>query len=791
MRHATCLVIVLLVLAAVGCSGPEAKLEKYRARAHQYMEEKNWGKARVELRNALKIDPKDVESYYLAAEVEGREGNWRNAFGDFLKVVELDPHHREALLKLGRFYLAAGDPEKAEGMADRILADHPGDPAAELLKVAIIARSGRVPDAVAKAEAIRDAHPDDAEAAGVVATLYATQGREHDAEAELRRGLIAHPRELTLLNALSALLLKQDRRGDAEHVLRQMIDIEPDEFEHRVKLAAVSDLAAGEAVLREAITRNPKDEQRRLALAEYLATRGRDLEKSEAALAEARRDLPNSSKIVFALGRFYEAHRRADDARAVYEEVVEKKKEGPLRQEAQAKLAALDLAAGSREKAEARLAEVLQENPLAADSLRLRARIALGRGDAGAAVQDLRTVLRDQPDSVEAYALLGHAHAALGENSLARESLEKAAALDPRRADVRRSLARLDAAEGKTREARARLDALLNDAPADVEALRMALSLDVAEKHWSRGEQTLARLKDAGDAPVTLAMAEGQIAQSRDQLDRARAAYERAAAIDRDSGEPLLALTELDMRSARVEQAHARLTRLIADRPDHPYAHGILGSVLRAKKDDVGAEREFREAVRIKPDWLVPWVNLAGLKSARKQPDQAVLVLEAGLTANPRSEELRLLLAGLLNERGDVEQTIAQYDAILKENPKSVIAANNLAQLLADRKGDPQSLARALALAKGFEDRTKSPALLDTAGWVYLKVGQTNDAIRLLTAAAKQLPEEPVVNYHLGMAHHRAGDAQQAKAYLTKSLKSGRTFAGDEEAKALLASLRS
>jgi Tfp pilus assembly protein PilF len=786
------LVLALLALGAVGCSGPEARKDKYRARAQQHMDQKNWAKARVELRNALKIDPKDPESHFLAAEVESREGNWRNAFGDYLKVVELDPRHREALIRLGRFYLAAGDADRAGTMADRVLADHPGDVSAEVLKVAIMARSGNLNDAVAKAEAIRDAHPDDAEAAGVVATLYASQGRERDAEAELRRGLDTHPRDVTLLNALSAILLKQNRRPDAEQVLRQIIEIEPDEFQHRVKLAAASeDPTKGEAVLRDAITQNPKDEQRRLALAEFLATRAHDKKRTETALVEARKALPKSSKIVAALGRFYEAEQRVDDARVLYEDIVASINDGPQRQEAQAKLAALDLAEGSREKAEVRLAAVLEENPLAADALLLRARIALGRGDATAAVQDLRTVLRDQPDSVEAHALLGHAHAALGEGALARESLDKAAALDPRRADVRRALVRLDASEGRSREARTQLDALLKDGPADVETLRMALSLDVADKDWARAEQTLARLKSAGETPVNVAMTEARIAQARNQSDRARAAFERAAALDPDNGEPLLALTELDMKAGRVDQVHARLTRLIAERPEHPYAHGILGSVLRAKKDDAAAEREFRDATRIKPDWLVPWVNLAGLKSAQGQPDAAVAVLESGIAANPRSDELRLLLAGLLNERGDVEQTIAQYDAILKENPKSVIAANNLAQLLADRKGDPQSLARALSLAKGFEDRTASPALLDTAGWVYLKVGQTKDALRLLTAAAKQLPEEPVVNYHLGMAHHRDGDLRKAETYLAKSLKTGRQFTGADEARTLLASLRS
>jgi predicted Zn-dependent protease len=119
-----------------------------------------------------------------------------------------------------------------------------------------------------------------------------------------------------------------------------------------------------------------------------------------------------------------------------------------------------------------------------------------------------------------------------------------------------------------------------------------------------------------------------------------------------------------------------------------------------------------------------------------------------------------------------------------------VVAANNLAVLLADRKGDPKSLARALALTKDFERTAPNPLFLDTLGWVYVKLGQANDAIRLLKPVVEKAPDEPEVNYHLGMAYHRAGDMGQAKIYLAKALDSGRPFSGVDETRATLAQIR-
>ena len=59
--------------ALVACGGPEERKAKYRARAQEYLEAGNYPKARVALRNVLKIDPKDADAYFLFAQVEEKE----------------------------------------------------------------------------------------------------------------------------------------------------------------------------------------------------------------------------------------------------------------------------------------------------------------------------------------------------------------------------------------------------------------------------------------------------------------------------------------------------------------------------------------------------------------------------------------------------------------------------------------------------------------------------------------------------------------------------------------------
>ena len=67
------LLLVLLTIIGTACGGPEERKAKYVSLAQEYIEASNYPKARVALRNVLKIDPKDAEAYYLFARVEEKE----------------------------------------------------------------------------------------------------------------------------------------------------------------------------------------------------------------------------------------------------------------------------------------------------------------------------------------------------------------------------------------------------------------------------------------------------------------------------------------------------------------------------------------------------------------------------------------------------------------------------------------------------------------------------------------------------------------------------------------------
>ena len=107
----------------------------------------------------------------------------------------------------------------------------------------------------------------------------------------------------------------------------------------------------------------------------------------------------------------------------------------------------------------------------------------------------------------------------------------------------------------------------------------------------------------------------------------------------------------------------------------------------------------------------------------------------SAVEAEGRLVEARSLLAELLMARKDYEAADTQYLEILKVSPNNLISLNNLAFNLAEHLGRPQD---ALPYAqRAYTLGGRAAAVADTLGWVYHLLGDHDQAMALLAAAAK------------------------------------------------------
>src|SRR5262249_33546697 len=74
--------------------------------------------------------------------------------------------------------------------------------------------------------------------------------------------------------------------------------------------------------------------------------------------------------------------------------------------------------------------------------------------------------------------------------------------------------------------------------------------------------------------------------------------------------------------------------------------------------------------------------------------------------------------------------------------------------------------------------------------WILYKRGVYQRAVDLLKESAAKLPDQPVVQYHLGVASLKAGDKQGARKALTAAINSPGSFPEKDEARKALAEIQ-
>lgn len=790
-RKYSYLAIVLAVFALSGCASKEERLAEHLAKGKAFYAESNFDKARLELKNVLKIDPKNAEAYYTVGLIEERERNWSKAFANYSQAVEVMPAHAAAKAKLGKFYIAFGEIEKAEKTAAELLAANPQDVAARTMKAAVLARKGNTAKAISEVESVVSAAPKDADAVTLLAALYVGQKQTDRAEAVIKKALQAGAGDVSLRRELIRILLARNDLQGAEQQYKSIIAAEPKSFDHRQALALfynrINRQADAEATLREAIKVAPDDEQRYLVLAQFLAGNKR-FDQADKELSAGIEALPKAYKLRFARVELNHGIGQVAKAEAMLDEIIDLDKTGQYGLRARNQLARIALGKGDTAPATKRVAEVLKESPRDNDALLLRARMALNAKQYANAIADLRSVLKDQPDSLEVIGLLAAAHTLNREPQLAKETYSNAVSKAAENINLRLAYAQFLARTGDIDSALKQLDDALQRNPKDARVILAKAEVEGAKKDWSAAEATTAKLKDIQPNHPFPSYRMGLVYLAQGKTDAGIAELEKSLALAPAAVEPLAALVNAYMRQNKSAEALARIEGGLKASPNNVALLQLKSEVYAAQGKYADAEGVLRQAIAANPKASISYLSLSRLALRQGNAAAATQALQQGLAAVPGDSGLTTALAQVYQVSGKYEESIAQYESLLKREPNNTLVANNLASLLSDYKGDKASLDKALQIAKPLE-ATANPTFIDTLGWIYFKLGQTDNSIRLLSQVVQQAPQIPIFQYHLGMALYKKGDLSAAKQHLQAAASSKDKYPGLEEAKATLAKI--
>ena len=196
----------------------------------------------------------------------------------------------------------------------------------------------------------------------------------------------------------------------------------------------------------------------------------------------------------------------------------------------------------------------------------------------------------------------------------------------------------------------------------------------------------------------------------------------------------------------------------------------MMQAGLFATRGDIAAAEALYRAL-IAEDAALPQPHRAlfALLAGQGRVEDAEAALAAGLAATGDDPDLLFLQAGLLENAGDIDGAIAVYETLYARDSANPLLANNLASLLTTHRADPASLERAFAIARRLRS-SDTPHFQDTYGWILHRRGDSEGALAFLEPAAAALPDNPLVQVHLGEALYALNRPAEARARFQRAV---------------------
>ena len=764
--------------ALAACDNAEDRAEAYYNKGLELVAAGEVDKAILEFRNALQLNQDAALPRLEYAKLLLEKRDFQSALGNFLRVAEIAPDNSEARINIGRMLIGANQIDAAEAHVDKAMELDGGNPEVQALKATVDYRSGRTEEGLAMARQVLEADPSQIAAAMV---LVGDRVEAKDFPAAIRHVdaiLVENPEELGLhLTRLSILEQIGDQSGVGDQ-LRDMNRLFPDNRSISTALVrwyvTSGDEASAETVLRETAARSPDDREAAMDVVRFLReTHGNDM-----ALTELQRLTRRTTDQAFYERALAAFEFRIGDAHGAIKRVKDLLASGleDTQEINDTKMTLADLLrrTGSPAGAQTLFDEVLEEDPENVEGLRLRALNALDQDRPENAITDLRAALNQEPQNATLMTILATAHERNGSPGLALERLALAVQASGNGVPEILRYANFLAKEEQTNNAETVLRDGLVKNPNAPELMAAMARLRLSLQDWA-GAETMARQLEALGTDEAKRTANGiRVAAASGQQN-----FDQSIGLLRDmwaqSGEATTAMENLVrtyVQTGEAEKALEFLQGVIAEDPKNMRANLLLGAVQTTQGEVETAEATYRQVIADHPTAENGYTALSTLLRRLDRGDEADQVMRDGIENAPNSSRLLMTQAAREELAGNFDAAIAIYEQLYQANSSAMVLANNLASLISEHRTDQDSLDRAYAIAKRL--RTSDvPAFQDTYGWILYNRGEYERAIVALKAAAEGLPDNALVQFHLGMAHDKLNQPDLAIAALERALELG------------------
>lgn len=785
MQHFLRVCLICLSISALSaCKTNEEKADSFYQSGLTLLEAGDLDRAAIQFLNVFQHDGFHEDARRKLAEIRLEQGDIGAAYSQYLRLIEQYPDTPDVRILLASIAIDISNWDEARRHGQAAIALAPDDAQAQAIAVALAYRdASQINDTAALAQAatrartLLDANPDDEVARRVVIDNLMRSDTPSDALPEIDRALAGDPQSYVYHTARLQVLTQVDDMPNIGLQLRRMVALFPDDVNLTQALIGwyfvQDDLAGAEQYLRDLAGADTAPIEGHIAVVQFLQnTQGPDVAQQELdRLATANAGTPNADVyITLSAAIRFEAGER-DSAIATFEEVLAGADPSDQTRQIRNTYARLLIATGDEAAARAQVDTILSEDETNVDALKLRATWLIADDRAGEAVLALRQALSQQPRDAETLTLMAQAHQREGNRALAGERLALAVDVTNSAPDEAIRYANFLREDGRTSAARAVLTDARAANPDNIAVMTNLAGILLSEGAWieAQGVANTLRAIENAEAQKAATSLQAALLLGQNRIEDSLAFLQ--AEIEQGNGdvEAVTQLVQIHLLAGNLATARSTLNEALTRFPEDNSLQMLSASLFAMDGDFETSETAFRRIIAASPQAEAPILRLYNLLVATDQPAKADAVLEAGLDALPNSVNLRWLSATRYEERGDIDAAIAIYEEMYAANSEAVVIANNLASLIATHKNDDASLARAAAIAKRLRD-LEVPAFQDTYGWIAYRQGNLEEALTYLVGAAAGLPDDPLVQYHLGMTYAELGQTENATTYLTRAL---------------------
>lgn len=274
--------------------------------------------------------------------------------------------------------------------------------------------------------------------------------------------------------------------------------------------------------------------------------------------------------------------------------------------------------------------------------------------------------------------------------------------------------------------------------------------------------------------PAHLAIAEAYGVRGNET--QSLAALERVLAIDPNNAIALRHASTIYIRNEVHDKAITLLEKLVKIAAADPQAHLDLAAAYGATGNRGGADREYREALRLKPDSASALTGLGNLSLKSGNDEAGIELLLKAVAAAPDAFEPRFLLGSAYNRLGRYREAVAELETSLKLGGEGTELYYHLARAYGalDRPDDRRkALARFAELSQRSKDNVeaqrKALRLIESSRGLVAS-GDLKGAAAQLEEARQLRPNDDGVLYRLAGLYFDLQRNDLAKQYVEEAI---------------------